>query len=176
MGNYFNYSGRGEWTELQKSEKQKRGDRDLRGSPNDTGGQRRQGHREGRREERWKGGIKRKKTLKHPGRTLSLIIFSLFCLYLWEFKWFIMCICVLNPGGRRSNDDILIWKQRDIQFAVVEEERNQKIVKLKKLNIKERKTLWCYDRWKVKRLRRGWIRILSWRERKLKKTELDRSE
>lgn len=29
VGNYFNYSGRGEGTELQKAEKQKRGDRDL---------------------------------------------------------------------------------------------------------------------------------------------------
>lgn len=38
MGNYFNYSGRGERAELQKSEKQKRGDRDPQGSPSDTEG------------------------------------------------------------------------------------------------------------------------------------------
>lgn len=69
VGNYFNYSGRGEWTELQKSEKQKRGDRDLQGSPNDTegrGGEGRGGKERGnkgrRREKRWKEGRKVKKT------------------------------------------------------------------------------------------------------------------
>lgn len=82
MGNYFNYSGRGERTELQKSEKQKRGDRDLQGSPNDTEGRggKEGGDEGGRREERrQKKKVRKTKNPVKPSRKEgSKMSFSIF--------------------------------------------------------------------------------------------------